>query len=180
MTSRNDDGERAGVDGQTRDSLFEALVTLHGPDITRYIQRRRYPIVAEDVNDLVGEVFTVLWRRMESLPDEGRLPWLLGIARNVLSSAKRSQRRRSNYEKTIWNPTLEPSAEDEIVASETIRLALSQMKPRDREILILHYWDGLDAVGLAHSLSLSSHAASVRLSRASQRFQENFNGLEKK
>lgn len=163
---------------RSREAIFERLVSENGPHVARYIQRRRYPIVAADVSDLVEEVFIVVWRRLDSVPDEATLPWMLGIARNVLSTAKRSERRRSDRESNAWNATIDPSAEDEIVASESIRTALAQLKPRERDILILHYWDGLSAEDIGTAMSLSSHSAAVRLSRAGQRFQEILSNLE--
>ena len=131
------------------------------------------------MNDLAEEVFFVVWRRFNDVPPDDALPWMLGIARNVLLNAKRSHRRRSGYESAAQISNLDPSAEDEIVAAESIRDAMSQLRPRDREILILHYWDGLSTEELAVALSLAGHTAAVRLSRASQRFQEILDGGNK-
>lgn len=175
----NQNNQSPDDDQRFLERTFAELVALHGPQIVKYIQRRRYPILAADVNDIAEEVFIVVWRRMKDLPQDAALPWMLGIARNVLNNAKRSQRRRSEYEAGAWPSSFESSAEEEIVASESIREALAQLKPRDREILILHYWDGLNTQELAQALALSSHNAAVRLSRAGQRFQENLEGLEK-
>ena len=156
------------------------MVAEYGPQVVRYIERRRYPILAADVHDLAEEVFIVVWRRFDDAPADAVLPWMLGIARHVLNNAKRSQRRRTSHEDRVRPHDSDASAEDEIVAAESLRWALAKLRPSDREILLLHFWDGLEIVELAAALSLGSHAASVRLSRASQRFQEILDGMKKK
>ncbi len=44
-------------------------------------------------DDVVAEVFVVCWRRFEDVPADP-LPWLLGVARRVLSTQRRGERRR--------------------------------------------------------------------------------------
>ena len=48
----------------------------------------------------------------------------------------------------------------------------------DREILALHYWDGLDIHEVAAVLSISANAAGTRLSRAKSRFLEQLASIE--
>jgi RNA polymerase sigma-70 factor, ECF subfamily len=65
----------------------------------------------ESADEIAAETFVIAWRRFESLPSEP-LPWLFGVARNVLHRARRrlarllgateqmssSRFRRSDYE----------------------------------------------------------------------------------
>jgi RNA polymerase sigma-70 factor (ECF subfamily) len=69
---------------------FELLYGEHAPAVKAYILRRAQASVADD---LVAEVFMVCWRRLDELPAEP-LPWLLGVARRVLSTQRRGERRR--------------------------------------------------------------------------------------
>ena len=46
----------------------------------------------DDAEDVVAETFHVAWRRRDVVPDEA-LPWLLGVAHNVLRSQWRTARR---------------------------------------------------------------------------------------
>ncbi len=69
---------------------FELLYGEHAPAVKAYVLRRAQASVADD---LVAEVFVVCWRRLDELPAEP-LPWLLGVARRVLSTQRRSERRR--------------------------------------------------------------------------------------
>ncbi len=68
---------------------FELLYGEHAPAVKAYVLRRAQASVADD---LVAEVFMVCWRRLDELPAEP-LPWLLGVARRVLSTQRRGERR---------------------------------------------------------------------------------------
>jgi RNA polymerase sigma-70 factor, ECF subfamily len=69
---------------------FELLYAKYAPAVKAYALRRAGASMADDV---VAEVFVVCWRRFEEVPVDP-LPWLLGVARRVLSTQRRSERRR--------------------------------------------------------------------------------------
>jgi RNA polymerase sigma-70 factor (ECF subfamily) len=69
---------------------FELLYAKHAPAVKAYVLRRAGASTADDV---VAEVFVVCWRRFEEIPVDP-LPWLLGVARRVLSTQRRGERRR--------------------------------------------------------------------------------------
>ncbi len=69
---------------------FELLYAKHAPAVKAYVLRRAGVSTADDV---VAEVFVVCWRRFEEVPVDP-LPWLLGVARRVLSTQRRGERRR--------------------------------------------------------------------------------------
>ncbi len=69
---------------------FELLYAKHAPAVKAYVLRRADASTADDV---VAEVFVVCWRRFEEIPVDP-LPWLLGVARRVLSTQRRGERRR--------------------------------------------------------------------------------------
>jgi RNA polymerase sigma-70 factor (ECF subfamily) len=49
---------------------------------------------ADDGNDATAEVFLVAWRRMDSMPGRDEtLPWLYGVARNVVRNNRRRRQR---------------------------------------------------------------------------------------
>lgn len=80
-------GHFVGVERRLR---FELLYAKHAPVVKAYVLRRADPSTADDV---VAEVFVVCWRRFEEIPIDP-LPWLLGVARRVLSTQRRGERRR--------------------------------------------------------------------------------------
>ncbi|HEY3969857.1 MAG TPA: sigma-70 family RNA polymerase sigma factor [Solirubrobacteraceae bacterium] len=66
------------------------LYAKYAPAVKAYVLRRAGVSTADDV---VAEVFVVCWRRFEEVPVDP-LPWLLGVARRVLSTQRRGERRR--------------------------------------------------------------------------------------
>jgi len=160
--------------GSPQDDRFRRLVHEHSAAIGNYIRRRLYPLTLADVDDLVEETLLVVWRRIDSVPDDAELPWMIGVARNVLRNARRSQYRRTNFESTLPSSPNEPSAEDVIVADTSVHDALISLNDDDREILMLNAWDGLDTHALGIALSITTNAAAVRLTRAQARFRERF------
>jgi RNA polymerase sigma-70 factor (ECF subfamily) len=127
-----------------------------------------------DLDDLVEETLFVVWRRLDDVPTEAELPWMIGVARNVLRNARRSQYRRTNFESTLPEPANAASAEDFVIADAGVRDALVALNDDDREVLMLNAWDGLDTHELGVALSITTNAAAVRLTRAQARFRERF------
>lgn len=70
---------------------LEAIFREHYEAVLAYARRRAPAEVADDV---AAETFAIAWRKAEQIPREP-LPWLLGVARRVLSTHRRSTRRRS-------------------------------------------------------------------------------------
>ena len=156
----------------SRESRLERLANEYSRDVANYLRRRLYPLSPSDLDDLVEEVLLVVWRRIDAVPVDAELPWMIGVARNVLNNARRSQNRRTSFTASLTPGPDDPSAEDRVVADLSIQEALGRLTDSDREILLLHFWDGLDPSQLATVLSITSNAAAVRLSRAQSRFRE--------
>ncbi len=158
--------------GSTEEDRFARLVHEHSTAVANYLRRRLYPLGPADLDDLVEETMVVVWRRLDRVPPDAELPWMLGVARNVLRNARRSKNRRSTFEATLRPPSSDASAEEFVVADVSVREALHSLSDDDREILLLHAWDGLDARALGAYFVISPNAAAVRLSRAQARFRE--------
>ncbi len=164
--------------GSPKDDRFRCLVHEHGAAIANYLRRRLYPLTVADLDDLVEETMLVVWRRLNDIPREAELPWMIGVARNILRNARRSQYRKSNFEAALRAPHDHSSAEDHVIADASVRDALTALNEDDREVLLLNAWDGLDTHALGVALSITTNAAAVRLSRAQSRFRERFTSLE--
>lgn len=127
---------------------------------------------AEDAADVVAETFLVAWRRLGDVPGEPatRL-WLYGVARRVLANQRRGERRRTALgERLAADLTLDVPDPAPVVA-ERLRYgqALDQLAERDREVILLHAWEGLEPREIAEVLGVSAVAARSRLSRARSR-----------
>jgi RNA polymerase sigma-70 factor (ECF subfamily) len=144
------------------------------PPIGAYLRRRLYPLAAADLDDLVEEVLLIAWRRFDDIPSDAQIPWLIGVARNVLRNAVRKQRRISTLESHLRPASPDAAAEDYVIADQSIREALSSLSDDDREILLLHFWDGRTSVEIGVIFGITTNAAAVRLSRAQDRFRRNF------
>ncbi len=136
--------------------------------------------------DVAAETFLVAWRRLELLPDD-ELPWLHGIARNILLNERRTSRRRERLAARVAaesaaftgptdaaglpDPGCGPSANGGADrAGERVLAALASLAERDREVLLLTTWDGLDQRQAAVVLGCSPATFAVRLHRARKRF----------
>lgn len=167
-----------GAAGRTR---LESLIEAHGAAVAAYLRRRLHPLPAAVLDDLVEETFLVLWRRERDVPDgEAERPWVLGVARNVLHNAHRAQRRRVRHEARLRPRGSAPSAEEVAVVDLAAHEALSRLSEPDRELLRLHFWDGVDVDGIATLLSITPNAAGTRLSRAKGRFVEQLRELDER
>ena len=71
---------------------FEKLYGTTARDVLAYVRRR----TSADVEDLVGEVYAVAWRRRSDLPAAMlRRAWLFGVARKLLQAEGRQQQRET-------------------------------------------------------------------------------------
>lgn len=146
---------------------FEQLYRAHGDRVHAYALRRSTPATADDVT---AEVFLIAWRRLDRVPDEP-LPWLLAVARRVLANRRRGESRATALrERLAWShrPS-EPAVE---AIDERITRALAVLGERDRELLLLMAWEGLDQTEVAKVLGVRRGTVAVRLHRARQRFAE--------
>ena len=157
-----------------RERRFRAVTDEAAPVIGAYIKRRIYPLSYSDVDDLVEEVLIIAWRRLEDIPAGAEVPWLIGVARNVLRNAHRKFRRGEAVVAAQPHPHYDASAEDNVIADEAVRAALAALSDDDRDIVLLHAWDGRSAADIGVILGITPNAAAVRLSRAQDRFRKNF------
>lgn len=128
----------------------------------------------ETAKEATAEVFAVAWRRRTDLPPDP-LPWLLGTARKVLSTSRRSSARRSSLTDRVVHHRPSSSTGDpaDAVAEREVALAaLGRLRPDDRELLCLLAWDGLTPAEAADSLGITSATFSVRVHRARRRYED--------
>ena len=135
-----------------------------------YAYARRH-VEETHCDDIVSETFLVAWRKPEHVPDEP-LPWLIGVARNVIANHRRSTHRADRLwlraVREGWTTT-SPSADAGLVERESMVAALSECSEAEREALLLTAWDGLTPEQAALVAGCSSRAFTVRLHRARTR-----------
>ena len=142
---------------------FSDDVCVHVDAVYRYFARRA---PSADLDDLTADVFEVAWRRRADVPADLVLPWLYRTAALTLANFRR--RARASPIALAHEPAISDRS-DQIAARDELTRALALLAPRDREILLLHAWEGLDGIELSAALGISRSGAHAALSRARAR-----------
>lgn len=151
---------------------FEALFRAHYPAVRRYAYHRA--ITGSNADDLVAETFIVAWRRLDAVPIDDALPWLLAVAGNVQRNQARSHRRYQALIERLPSPQSSPPPAIPSDVGPQIRAALAALSDDDREILLLVAWDGLTPQQAAVAIGTTPGSARLRLHRARKRFATQF------
>jgi RNA polymerase sigma-70 factor (ECF subfamily) len=161
----------AAEDRDCHERRFRTLYRDHYCLIQAYAVRR---VESEaDVADVVAEVFTTAWRRLDEVPSPpGDRLWLYGVARRVIAGKRRSTRRLSNlvarleasYDQRTGQP---PQTSDGL--HERVLAALRCLGPAEREAVHLVLWEQLSHAEAACVLGCSANAVAVRMHRAKAR-----------
>jgi RNA polymerase sigma-70 factor (ECF subfamily) len=149
-----------------REARFVRLVHEHGDAVYRYLRRRHVSGDAIDAEDLLADVMTVAWRRLDDIPADAEAPWLFGVARHHLSNSRHRSARRDRIAAPLRPRAASSSAEDVALADLQLRDALERLPDKEREALTLSAWEGLTPDELAVALGVSVNAAAIRLTKA--------------
>lgn len=163
---------------RTEPELLGVLYERHAESVFRYLARRAGRQAAED---LLGEVFVAaVSARMRVVPhvSGSALPWLYGIAGNVLRAHLRSSRPTTPQLDgfvTDWDAV---DARLDAHAQRTdLLVALTRLTDAERELLLLVAWEGLTPAEAGAALGLTATAARSRLHRARTRAQATLDDL---
>lgn len=134
--------------------------------IHAYASRR---VGAEPADEIAAETFLVVWRKLEALPSDP-LPWLYGVARNVVARHHEANRRREHAQAVLKRERRPPDPGRE---GDDPRLceAWAQLSSSDREVLALVAWEELSVADAARVFGCTAPVFSVRLHRARRRLQ---------
>jgi RNA polymerase sigma-70 factor (ECF subfamily) len=151
---------------------FEALYRATVDELFAYVATLvRDRGAAEDV---VGAAFERAYRRIGTYdPRRGtQRQWLFGIARHAALDELRRRRRVAALaaEPGAVDPAFDEGAD--AVRRATVRVALAGLEPRDRELVALKFFAGLDNAEIAGVLGISPSNAGTRLHRAVHRLRE--------
>jgi RNA polymerase sigma-70 factor (ECF subfamily) len=153
------------------DERFGLLYDAHRAALAAYCRRR---VPGDVVDDVMAEVFVSAWRRIEAIPEGSELPWLYGVARNVVANQRRSFSRRLRLAVRVVSQPLDPAPEMAVtvVAGDQLVLdALVALSESDQELLRLRAWEELSSAEMAVVLGITASAVDMRLSRARRRFE---------
>ena len=157
---------------RTEPEILGVIYERHASAVFRYLARRVGYAAAED---LLGEVFAAaVAARLRVQPhlSGSALPWLYGIAANVVRAFLRRSRAQSLFDdgSTVdWDAV--DARLDATARRGDLRAALSSLSEAEREVLLLVAWDGLSPTEAGVVLGLTPVAARSRLHRARARAQ---------
>lgn len=137
-------------------------VFVHLDAIARYARRRG----ARDPDDVAAECMTIAWRRLDDVPADDPLPWLLGCARRIVLSQRRHDQARVALD-DVAEPRFE--APEPVGLDAALTEALASLADIDREALLLVAWEDLTPTQAARALGINPVAFRVRLHRARRR-----------
>jgi RNA polymerase sigma factor (sigma-70 family) len=131
--------------------------------------------------DLTSATFLEAWRHRHRAPfrdADSALPWLLGVANNVVRNALRGRRRDRAAIERLPIPSDAPAAEDQALgrsmAETRLRTALdaiSALSESEQEVVMLVLWAELSYEETATALGIPVGTVRSRLSRARSKLQ---------
>jgi RNA polymerase sigma-70 factor, ECF subfamily len=148
----------------------------HAQRIYRYCFRRTAD--REQAEDLTSIVFLEAWRRRDKveLAADAELPWLYGIAANVVRNQRRKQRRYRAALARLPRPRdetdLAQDAVDHLADQEQMRLVVARLRvlPQiEQDVLTLCAWEDLTPKEAAVALGVPESTVRTRLYRARNR-----------
>ncbi|MFC1717960.1 sigma-70 family RNA polymerase sigma factor [Candidatus Poribacteria bacterium] len=137
----------------------------------------------QDSEDIVQEVFLEAYRGLRNLRRwESFAFWLYRIARNLCGNSIRASSKRPDRDfiedqdaKVLGIFSINSYRESRM--DDSLREGLSLLSEGYREVLMLHYFGGMNSVDIARSLGTSPTAVRKRLSRARAQLREEMTAM---
>jgi RNA polymerase sigma-70 factor, ECF subfamily len=162
--------ERARAKDET---AWRELYDAHFDFVFRVARRLGTP--EAEVEDVVQDVFAVVFKKLPQF-SEGRLTtWLYRITANVVSDRHRRRRVRRAFESLkLWIGGSGPESPDRLVekssASAAVEKVLERMTPKKREVFSLFELEGLSGDEISERLGVPVNTVWTRLHHARKEF----------
>lgn len=157
----------------TQPEAFGEIFERHARAVFAFCARRAGDLALAE--DLTSVVFLEAWRRRRSvrLTGTSALPWLLGIANNVVRNQRRSLRRHRAALARLSVDGVSPSGDEEAIARADAQHTLSaalrdvELLPRgQRDAVTLVLLSGLSYEDAAQALGVPVGTVRSRIARA--------------
>ncbi len=152
---------------QRYDDVFAAVHREHRERVFHFIHRRISSREAAD--ELTNDVFRIAWQRQSDVA-QVTPAWLLSVARNVIGNEYRRRERAQQLMERVRHSVVIAARNGHGAEQQAVADALLRLREKEREILLLAYWDDLPIAQIGEVLGCSESAAKVRLHRARTAF----------
>ncbi|MDJ0753219.1 MAG: sigma-70 family RNA polymerase sigma factor [Ardenticatenaceae bacterium] len=162
--------ERAKVDVEAFAQLYDHYVDR----VYAYIFRQTRDHA--ETQDVVAAAFEKALRQISGYRWQGVRfgAWLFKIARHELGQRRRRSWRWLPLVDRLISPVRVEAAVADQFEHEALGVALMGLRPADREMIRLFYFEGLTHREIGLILSISENTSAVRLKRALNRLRKNF------
>ncbi|MDQ1086516.1 MULTISPECIES: RNA polymerase sigma factor [unclassified Siphonobacter] len=153
---------------------YEAIYRRYAPALFSY--GKRLTSDYDLVRDVIQDVFVEIWQRRETLTDLQTIKfYLFRVLRNALSRNRKHLMDEEPLEwGALWSPeTWLPSVEYTITEEEDrqqqlnrLRQGLSKLPERQREALMLAFFDNLSNEEIGHIMGIHVQSVTNHISRA--------------
>jgi RNA polymerase sigma factor (sigma-70 family) len=133
-----------------------------------------------EAHDLVQQTFLQLHHARKDFRADARLrPWLYAIAMNVGRAAVRKEARKLEQPGDLdaYAESSAPHMRD-VIRDQTVQRALKQLSHDQREVIVLHWFEGLDFQEIANIVDASLSAVKVRAHRGYERLRALLGGIQ--
>ena len=171
-------GEKRRTDAEliaaSRDSPdeFALVFDRHAVAIHRYIARR---LGTAEADDLLGQTFLLAFERRQryDVTHADALPWLYGIATNLIHRRRRDEIRQYRAYARSATDSSSGSFDNELAdrldaaaAGRTLSAVLAGLRSVERDVLLLFAWEDLSYPEIAQALDIPIGTVRSRLHRA--------------
>jgi RNA polymerase sigma-70 factor, ECF subfamily len=142
---------------------------------------RQLGVSTDAIDDVVQEVFVVIYARLSSLQQvESLRSWVYGVARRTISTYRRARRARdvtgAQYAEVVdWLESLPATPHDISLLADRQRLLLRLLDELDelkREVFVLSEIEGFTAPEIADALEVPVNTVYSRLRAAREGFEQ--------
>lgn len=150
------------------------LMQTYGSDVLRvcYLYLKDHALA----QDAAQTTFVKAWKALSTLREGGtEKAWLMRIAVNTCKTTLRSREYKLYAQSPDMEELPEPSTEDSL-PDNTVLLAVMALPEKYREVIMLHYYQGLTSPAIARILALPQATILTRLHRARKLLENQLKG----
>lgn len=142
----------------------------------------RHTFSCDEADELSQEILLTALRKLPGLRDDSRFePWLWSIAKNTERAFRRSRGKARSLVSIDLIPEIPDAPDEAAEAEETesrLRLSVSRLSAIYREIILLHYYDGLSTKNISERLGIPEGTVTWRLSEARRKLKKECGNME--